>query len=148
MRCSYLVCMMCMIWICYYLWSGLISFYVMMIFSVACHGGSNKCWSDDVVKCFCGGICNVIMNDLCMNYHDYYFNICESVTVIMACYTCVCPGGGVWRLIWYNALCVISCGMQVCLMVVFYLGNLLLCDHTHCIQNSIHQGSYVQCGPI
>ena len=38
---------------------------------------------------------DVIGNDFCMNYHDCYFNIHESMTVILTCYTCACPGGGV-----------------------------------------------------
>ena len=29
----------------------------------------------------------------------------------MTYYTCVCPGGGVWRSIWYDSLCVVSCGV-------------------------------------
>ena len=52
-----------------------------------------------------GGICGVIWNDFCMNHCDCDFDICESVTVILTCYVCACPGGGVWKLIWHEALC-------------------------------------------
>ena len=135
MRCSYLVYMMCMIWTCCYLWNGLMNVYMRMISSVVCHGNNNKCWSDGVMKCSCGDICDVIWNDFCVNYCDCDFDICGSVTVILTCYVCSCSSG-VKKLIWHDALCesVVSCGVQMCLMVVSYLDSLLLCDHIHCIQ--------------
>ena len=90
------------------------------------------------MKCFCDGVCDVIWNDFCVNYCDCDFNIHKSVTVILACYVCACPGSGVWKLIWQDALCVASCGVPVYLLVVFYLDSLLLCDHIHHIQSNVH----------
>ena len=78
MRCSYLVYTMCMIRTCCKLWNRLINFYVRMISSVVCHGNSDKSWSDGVMKCFYGGICDVIWNGFCVNYCNYDFDICES----------------------------------------------------------------------
>ena len=138
MRYSYWVYMVCMFWTYCNLWNGSISSYVMKISCVVCQGSDNGCWSDGVGKCFCGGICDVIRNDFCVNYCNCYFDIYESMSVILICYTCACSGVGSWRSIWYNALCAIFCGMQVCQMVVFCLDNLLLCDHTHRTQNNVH----------
>ena len=123
--------------------------YVRIISCVVCHGDSDKCWSDSIWKCFCGDVCDVIWNNFYVNYCSCDFNICGSVTVMLTCYVCACPGG-VERLIWCGALCetAASCGMQVCLMVVFYPDSLLLCDHIHCIWNRIHSGNDMQCGLI
>ena len=139
--------MICVIWTCCNPWNELINFYVRMISGVVCHGDSDTCWSGSVLKCCCGDIFDVIWNDFCVNYCDCDFDICQSVIVILTCYVCACPSG-VKKLFWCDALCenVVSCGMQVCLMVVFYLDSLLLCDHIHHIQNSIHLGNDVQCG--
>ena len=146
MRCSYLVDMMCVIWTYCNLWNGLINFYLRMISCVVCHSNSDRFWSDGVFKCFCSDVCNVIWNEFCVNYCDCDFNICGNVTVILTCYVCACPSG-VEKLIWCDALCwnVASCGMQVCLMVVFYLDSLLLYDHIHHIQNGIHLDNDMQC---
>ena len=146
MRCFYLVYMMCMIWTCCNLWNGLINFCMRMISCVVCHSNRDKCWSDGVLKCFFGDVCDVIWNDFSVNYCGCDFNICRSVTVILTCYVCACPCG-VEKLIWCNALhaIVVSCSMQVHLMVTFYLDSLLLCDHIHHIQNSIHLGNDMQC---
>ena len=46
--------MTCMFWTCCNLWSGLISFYVMKISCMVCHGSNDGCWSDGIGKCFCG----------------------------------------------------------------------------------------------
>ena len=35
------------------------------------------------------------MNGFCLNCHDCYFGIHESMTVILTCYTCAYPSGGV-----------------------------------------------------
>ena len=141
---SYLVYMKCVIWTCCNLCNGLINFYVRVISCVMCHSNSNKCWSDGVWKCFCDDICDVIWNNFCVIYYDCDFNICGIVTVILNCYVCACPGG-VENLIWCCVLCesVTSCDVQVSLIVVFYLDSLLLCDHIHCIQNSVHSGNDV-----
>ena len=69
--------MVCMIWTCCNLWNGLINLYMRMISGVVCHGNNDKCWSDGVVKCSCGGICDVIWYDFCMNYHNCDFDIHE-----------------------------------------------------------------------
>ena len=87
--------MMHVIWICCDSWNESMNFYVRMVYSVVHHGNNDKCWSDSTVKCSCGGICDVIWNDFCVNYYNCDFDICESVTVILTCYVCACPSGSV-----------------------------------------------------
>ena len=61
----------------------------------------------------------------------------------LICCAYICPSGGVWKLIWCNALCwnSVSDDIQVCLTVVSYLDSLLQYDYICCIQNIRHLDS-------
>ena len=51
--------------------------HVRIISGVVCHGDNDKCWSDGVMKCSYGGICDVIWNDFCVSYCNCDFDVCR-----------------------------------------------------------------------
>ena len=102
------------------LWSGMMSFYVLMIYSVVnvvYQGGINdynSCmWNLSIISYFWDGgnyPCVVTWNGLCMNHVDLSCGVCGNVTATWngISYPCLC--GGVWSLTWCGGFFVVWIG--------------------------------------
>ena len=122
------------------LWSGMLSFYALMIFGVAnvVHHGriddyNSFMWNLSIVSYFWGGgdyPCVMTWNGLC--------SVCENVTVTWNSFSCPCLHGSVWSLTWCAGFCVVWFGDALLGFPkeVSYVENPLQCDHTHHIQNT------------
>ena len=132
----------------YSLWSGMMSFYALMIFGVAdvvYHGridDYNSCmWNVSIVSYLWGSgnyPCVVTWNSLCMNHVNLTCSVCENVTVTWNGFPCPCLHNGVWSLAWYGGFCMVWIGDALLEFPkeVSYVDNPLQCDHTHHIQNT------------
>ena len=101
----------------FYPWSGMMSFCVWMICTVAyveCHGevdGCNSCmWSSSGVSYSCdiGDYPYVVIwNGLCRNPGNWSCGVCENMTETLNSFTCLFPHSNVWNLTWHVDFCAV-----------------------------------------